>query len=115
MSVHVRGLHGQAVDVIGERIVRGQTAPGDLLYPDQIEAELGVSKTVVREALRVLASKGLIDSRQKRGTFVRPRADWNLLDADVLRWRVEALRRRQQQPDVPRHGHSAWPGAKTSP
>jgi len=91
MSVHVRGLHGQAVDVIGERIVRGDNAPGDLLYPDRIEAELGVSKTVVREALRVLASKGLIDSRQKRGTFVRPRADWNLLDADVLRWRGQGV------------------------
>jgi DNA-binding FadR family transcriptional regulator len=87
MSVQVRGLHGQAVDVIGERIVRGDHAPGDLLYPERLEAELGVSKTVVREAMRVLASKGLIDSRQKRGTFVRPRADWNMLDADVLRWR----------------------------
>jgi GntR family galactonate operon transcriptional repressor len=91
MSVQVRGLHGQTVDVIGERIVRGDNAPGDLLYPDRIEAELGVSKTVVREALRVLASKGLIDSRQKRGTFVRPRADWNLLDADVLRWRGQGV------------------------
>lgn len=81
-----RGLHGQAVEVIGERIVAGVYAPGQFVHPDQIEAELGVSKTVVREALRVLASKGLIDSRQKRGTFVRPRADWNLLDGDLLRW-----------------------------
>ena len=82
----VRGLHGQAVEVIGERIIRGAHPPGSSLYPDQIEQELGVSKTVVREALRVLASKGLIDSRQKRGTFVRPRSDWNLLDSDLLRW-----------------------------
>ncbi|MEY9926309.1 GntR family galactonate operon transcriptional repressor [Catenulispora sp. GP43] len=86
MNTTARGLHGQAVEAIGERIVRGVYAPGQSLYPDKIEAELGVSKTVVREALRVLASKGLIDSRQKRGTFIRPRADWNLLDADLLRW-----------------------------
>jgi DNA-binding FadR family transcriptional regulator len=79
-------MHRQAVEVIGEQIVRGTFAPGDSLHPDRIEQELGVSKTVVREALRVLASKGLIDSRQKRGTFVRPRADWNLLDSDLLRW-----------------------------
>ncbi|MDH6118915.1 FadR/GntR family transcriptional regulator [Kitasatospora sp. GAS204B] len=86
MNQPVRGLHGQAVEVIGAQIVRGTYAPGASLYPDQLERELGVSKTVVREALRVLASKGLIDSRQKRGTFVRPRADWNLLDSDLLRW-----------------------------
>ncbi|TQF02832.1 FadR family transcriptional regulator [Kitasatospora acidiphila] len=86
MNHPVRGLHGQAVEVIGERIIRGTYAPGASIYPDQIEQELGVSKTVVREALRVLASKGLIDSRQKRGTFVRPRSDWNLLDSDLLRW-----------------------------
>ncbi|WP_329560456.1 FadR/GntR family transcriptional regulator [Kitasatospora sp. NBC_01266] len=86
MNHPVRGLHGQAVEVIGAQIIGGAYAPGDSLYPDQLERELGVSKTVVREALRVLASKGLIDSRQKRGTFVRPRTDWNLLDSDLLRW-----------------------------
>ncbi|GAA1936359.1 FadR/GntR family transcriptional regulator [Kitasatospora viridis] len=81
-----RGLHGQAVEIIGTRIVNGGHPPGSPLYPEQLETELGVSKTVVREALRVLAAKGLIESRQKRGTFVRPRADWNLLDPDLLRW-----------------------------
>ncbi|RKT12207.1 DNA-binding FadR family transcriptional regulator [Streptomyces sp. 1114.5] len=91
MNNPVRGLHRQAVEVIGEQIVRGTYAPGDSLHPDRIEQELGVSKTVVREALRVLASKGLIDSRQKRGTFVRPRADWNLLDSDLLRWQGRGI------------------------
>lgn len=81
-----RGLHGQALEEIGRRIVRGDHPPGSVLYPEQLEAELGVSKTVVREALRVLASKGLIESRQKRGTTIRPRAHWNLLDSDLLRW-----------------------------
>ncbi|MET9403324.1 GntR family transcriptional regulator, partial [Kitasatospora sp. NPDC002965] len=81
-----RNLHQQIIDIIGEQIVSGAYAPGSLLSPDRLEQEIGVSKTVLREALRVLASKGLIGSRQKRGTFVRPRADWNLLDVDLLRW-----------------------------
>lgn len=43
----------------------------------------------MREALKVLAGKGLTDARQNRGTFVRERVHWNLLDADVIRWRME--------------------------
>ncbi|MFE9425755.1 FadR/GntR family transcriptional regulator [Kitasatospora sp. NPDC006697] len=86
MNQPARGLHGQAVEIIGERIISGAYPEGASLYPEQIEQELGVSKTVVREALRVLAAKGLIESRQKRGTYVRPRADWSLLDSDLLRW-----------------------------
>lgn len=81
-----RGLHGQAVEELGRRIIRGDYPPGSVVDPANFETELGVSKTVVREALRVLASKGLLESRQKRGTTIRPRADWNLLDSDLLRW-----------------------------
>lgn len=86
LRTNLRGLHGQTVETIGSRIVRGQYAPGTALSPDGLEAEFGISKTVLREALRVLAAKGLVDSRQKRGTVVRPRASWSLLDADLLRW-----------------------------
>ncbi|MET8700763.1 FCD domain-containing protein [Kitasatospora sp. NPDC004723] len=86
-----RGLHGQAVEILGERIVRGTYPQGTSLYPERIEHELGVSKTVVREALRVLAAKGLIESRQKRGTYVRPRSDWSLLDSDLLRWQGRSV------------------------
>jgi DNA-binding FadR family transcriptional regulator len=87
---HGRGLHGQTVETIGGRIIGGEYPPGSALHPDHLEQELGVSKTVVREALRVLTAKGLIESRQKRGTSVRPRADWNLLDPDLLRWQGQA-------------------------
>jgi GntR family transcriptional regulator, galactonate operon transcriptional repressor len=81
-----RGLHGQVVESIGARIIRGDFPPGVALVPEDLEREYDVSKTVIREALRVLAAKGLVDSRQKRGTYVRPRSAWSLLDADMLRW-----------------------------
>lgn len=84
-----RGLHGQVVDELGSRVVNGSWAPGDTIVPEALESELGVSKTVVREALRVLGAKGLVDSRPKRGTFVRPRSDWNLLDGDVMQWQLD--------------------------
>lgn len=82
----VRGLHGQTVDVLGARIVQGRYPPGTYLQAEEIEQELGISKTVLREAMRVLAAKGLVDPRQRRGTVVRPRSFWLLLDADLLRW-----------------------------
>jgi DNA-binding FadR family transcriptional regulator len=82
----LRGLHAQTVETLGSRIVRGYYEPGQALSPDQLESEFGISKTVLREAFRVLAAKGLVDARQKRGTVVRARAAWSLLDADLLRW-----------------------------
>lgn len=81
-----RGLHGQVVEQMGVRIVGGSYPTGAPLYSEQLEREFDVSKTVVREALKVLAAKGLVESRQKRGTVIRPRGEWNLLDGDVLRW-----------------------------
>lgn len=85
-----RGLHGQVVEQIGAGIIDGSFAPGTLLLADALEREFEVSLTVVREALKVLAAKGLVESRQKRGTVVRPRDQWSLLDPDVLRWQNAA-------------------------
>jgi DNA-binding FadR family transcriptional regulator len=50
---------------------------------------LGVSRTVVREATKVLAAKGMVESRSKRGTVILPRSEWRLLDPDVLAWLTE--------------------------
>jgi GntR family galactonate operon transcriptional repressor len=83
-----RGLHGQVVNELGTRIVSGLLEPDESIDVTALEAEFDISRTVLREALKVLAAKGLVDARQKRGTFVRPRADWQLLDVDVLRWRL---------------------------
>jgi GntR family transcriptional regulator, galactonate operon transcriptional repressor len=81
-----RGVHGQTVEVIAQRILTGHFAEGSTLDIVALQAEFDVSLTVLREALKVLAAKGMVDARPKRGTFVRPRADWSLLDGDVLRW-----------------------------
>jgi DNA-binding FadR family transcriptional regulator len=83
-----RGLHGELVHDIGVRILRGELSPGDSLAADFDEQD--VSRTVVREAVKVLAAKGLIVSRPKTGTHVRERRAWHMLDPDVLAWRLEA-------------------------
>jgi DNA-binding FadR family transcriptional regulator len=74
---------------IGRRIVSGQYRPGDTLPTEpRIQEEFGVSRTAVREAIRLLSAKGLTVSRPKIGTRIRPMSDWNMLDPDVLRWHV---------------------------
>jgi DNA-binding FadR family transcriptional regulator len=85
-SYSPRGVHGQTVELLAQRILTGQLAEGAILDLSALQSEFDVSLTVLREALRVLAAKGLVDARPKRGTFVRPRAAWSLLDGDVLRW-----------------------------
>lgn len=85
------GLHATVVDQIGLRIVQGDFPPGEALpTADDSTEMLGVSRTVLREAIKVLAGKGLVESRPRTGTRVRPRADWNFLDPDVLSWRYAA-------------------------
>jgi DNA-binding FadR family transcriptional regulator len=84
-----RGVHGQTVEALARRILGGDIPEGATLDLVALQSELDVSLTALRESLKVLAAKGMVDARQKRGTFVRPRAHWNLLDADVLRWQFE--------------------------
>lgn len=80
--------HAQVVDDLGERIVNGSLAPGEVVpREDQLVAELGVGRSALREGVKVLSGKGLLETRTSAGTRVRPRDSWNLLDPDVLRWR----------------------------
>jgi DNA-binding FadR family transcriptional regulator len=80
-------LHNSVAQDIGARILKGEFAPGTLL-PNEAEwcRVYGVSRTAVREAIKMLAAKGLIVSRPKIGSRVQPRDAWNLLDRDVLVW-----------------------------
>ncbi|MEK0098813.1 FCD domain-containing protein [Streptomyces sp. A475] len=79
-----RGVHGGVVESLGSRVVGGAVAVGATLDPRTLVDDMGVSLTVISEALKVLGSKSLVASRQKRGTFVRPCTEWNVLDADVI-------------------------------
>lgn len=80
--IRQRVMHDLATRILSGRYAAGERLP--------IEAELiseyEVSRTALREAIRTLAAKGLIQSRKKAGTIVRPMQDWNMLDADVLEW-----------------------------
>lgn len=84
-----RGPHGRIVQDLGQRIMGGDLSPGQRLSVDDLCVEYDVSRTVLREAFKVLSAKGLLDARPKRGTAVKERRDWNLLDPDVMRWRFE--------------------------
>lgn len=83
-----RARHGQVVHGLGARIVRGALAPGDVVpTEDELVSQLNVGRSALREGVKVLAGKGLLESRTSAGTRVRPRESWNLLDPDVLTWR----------------------------
>jgi DNA-binding FadR family transcriptional regulator len=87
----IRQLHLRLADQIGLAIVRGDLPQGELLPSEsKLCKMLGVSRTAMREAIRGLIAKGLVESRSKIGTRVRPVELWNHLDADVLRWQLQA-------------------------
>lgn len=82
-----RRLHGAIAHKLGVAILSGDYAPGDILSGEVAFSEaLDVSRSAYREAMQVLAAKGLVESRPKAGTRVLPRDRWNLLDPDVLAW-----------------------------
>lgn len=86
----LRGLQKTVIDGIGRRIVGGEIAPGEFLPTEpEIGAQFDVSRTSVREAMRVLSAKGLIEIRQKVGTKVQKPEHWNIFDSDILRWHHE--------------------------
>jgi DNA-binding FadR family transcriptional regulator len=80
--------HQRVVDGLGRRIVGGAWEPGDPLpVEDALAAEIGVSRGVVREAVKALVAKGMLHVRPRTGTRVLPPEHWNHLDRDVLRWK----------------------------
>jgi len=88
--VPLRNLHSQVLWQLGVAIVGGDYPEGSILPPDtDLLQRFAVSRTVLREALKTLSAKGMIEARARIGTRVLPRARWNLFDADVLAWHFE--------------------------
>jgi DNA-binding FadR family transcriptional regulator len=92
-KIRIRGignktnLHGQIAEHLGVSILSGKITPGEVLPTEAgLGASLNVSRTAIREAIKVLTSKGLVEVRRKTGTRVRPKKDWNALDPDVVAW-----------------------------
>ena len=87
----IKNVHGNTVDHLGEAIVAGRYAAGSSIPPEPLLCEeLGVSRTVVREAVKSLVAKGLLTTGPKVGTRVQPEDQWNWFDADVIVWQTKA-------------------------
>lgn len=85
-----RSAHDLVAHGIGQNIMKGRFPVGSTLPGDAELMELfGVSRTALREALKTLAAKGLIESKTKVGTRVLDRNNWNMFDADILEWHLE--------------------------
>ncbi|MEZ5997849.1 MAG: FadR/GntR family transcriptional regulator [Hyphomonas sp.] len=80
-------LSDQVADALGRSIASGERAPGSFLPTEtELLEEFGTSRTVLREAIKMLSAKGLLDARPRRGTMVKPESEWNLADPDILNW-----------------------------
>lgn len=86
-----RNFHNFVINEIGRAIVVGEFPIGSVLASDAVMMEkYGVSRTVLREALKTLEAKGLVEARPKVGTRVSPRSRWNFFDPQVLAWHYDA-------------------------
>ena len=75
-----------AVLILSGKLPEGHAFPGEVEYA----AQIGISRSALREAFRILAAKGLVEGRPKAGTRVTPRRQWSLLDPDLLAWQFKA-------------------------
>lgn len=86
----LKNLYGQVVETLGRQIASGEWPPGPAPNESQLAENLGVSRVVIREAIKALAAKGMVSVGPSIGTRVLPRESWNLLDPQVLEWHTAA-------------------------
>ncbi len=83
-------LTGRIVDALGREIVTERfTTSAPFPFESDLCTRFQASRPVVREAVKMLTAKGLLEARRRKGTLVLPEREWNLLDPDVLRWMLE--------------------------
>lgn len=90
------GLHARLLDDLGTAIAEGRTPTGSVLRIEDLEARFCLSRTVVREAVRVLESLGMVTSRRRVGLTVQPSRCWTVYDPKVIRWRLAGSGRADQ-------------------
>jgi DNA-binding FadR family transcriptional regulator len=90
------GLHGQLLASLGPAITAGEYPPGTVLRTDELAERYEVSRTVAREAVRVLESMHLVESRRRVGVRIRPPEEWNVFDPQVITWRLAGADRGRQ-------------------
>ena len=88
--------HTQILDALGAGICSGELPPSSVLNSDELEAQFGISRTLVREVLRVLASLGLVEARRRVGTVVLPEESWDAFNPQVIRWKLASPARLTQ-------------------
>ncbi len=84
-----RNLTHGMLDTLGKAIVTGRYEARPFPTEAEIAKAHGVSRSVTREAVKMLTAKGLVSARPRQGTVVQPAGNWNLFDTDVLRWLLE--------------------------
>ncbi|WP_200958783.1 FadR/GntR family transcriptional regulator [Nocardioides sp. Root190] len=89
-------LHDNVLDALGHRIVSGDLAPGAVITLDSVDSGYDVSRSVSREAVRVLESMGMVASRRRVGVTVQPRTSWHVFDPRLIRWRLASADRAAQ-------------------
>ncbi|GAA4163905.1 FCD domain-containing protein [Gryllotalpicola daejeonensis] len=89
-------VHGGLTARLGAAIVHGQYPAGARLFSGDIASAEGVSRSAVREVVRVLETLGLVRSRRKAGIEVQPASEWDLYSPDVIRWRLAGPDRLRQ-------------------
>jgi len=83
-------LHGSVLAALGADIVSGRYQSGQVLTLEDVSTRHGVSRSVAREAIRVLESMGMVAPRRRVGITIQPSSNWNVFDPRVIRWRLEA-------------------------
>ncbi|MFI9331575.1 FadR/GntR family transcriptional regulator [Kitasatospora sp. NPDC052868] len=94
--MEIQGLPGRLLADLGPAIASGEVPEGAVLRAEELEQRYGVSRTVVREAVRILEGMGLVASRRRVGSTVQPKSAWDVFDPLVIRWRLAGADRPAQ-------------------
>ncbi|MEU7991227.1 FCD domain-containing protein [Streptosporangium canum] len=105
------GLHQSVLDELGSLIASGGLAAEQVLTIEELELRFGVSRSVIRETIRVLESMGLVSSRRRVGVTVAARTEWNLFDPRIIRWRLAGEGRGEQLRSLGELRHGVEPVA----